>query len=82
MVLAEYSDASYLSKTNAQSQTRGHFSMSNNHPYPPNNGALLAIAQIIKAVVSSSTDAEIGALYINSREAISTRQSLKKMGHP
>ena len=32
--------------------------------------------------MSSAAEAEIGALYINSREAIPTRHTLKEVGHP
>ncbi len=65
MVLAGHSNASYLSETNARSQAGGHFFMSNNDALPPNNDAVLTIAQIIKAVTLSAAEAEIGALYIN-----------------
>jgi hypothetical protein len=65
IVLAGHSDAYYLSETNARSQAGGHFFMSNNDALPPNNGAVLTIAKIIKAVMSSAAEAEIGALYIN-----------------
>ena len=40
--------------------------MSDNAEDPSNNGAVLNIAQIIKSVVSSATEAKIGALFINS----------------
>ncbi len=60
----------------------GHFFMSNNTAKPPNNGAILTIAQIIKAVMSSAVEAEVGALYISCREAIPTRHTLKFLGHP
>ena len=53
MVLAVHSDGSYLSKSNARSRDGGHFFMSNNSADPPNNGAVLSVAQIIKAVMSS-----------------------------
>ncbi len=65
MVLAGHSNASYLSETNARSQAEGYFFMSNNDTLPPNNGAVLPIAQIIKAVMLPAAEAEIGALYIN-----------------
>ena len=55
--------------------------MSNNSPIPANNGAVVTISQIIKAVMSSAAEAELGALSINCREAIPTRNSLKAMGH-
>ena len=56
--------------------------MSNNTDVPPNNGAVLNVAQIIKAVMSSAAEAEIGALFINAREAIPARTTLEEMGHP
>ncbi len=61
MVLAGHSNASYLSDTNACSRAGEHFFMSNNNAIPSNNGAILTILQIIKAVMSSVAEAEIGA---------------------
>jgi hypothetical protein len=56
--------------------------MSNNTAKPLNNGTILTIAQIIKAVMSLVAEAEVGLLYINCREAIPARHTLKFMGHP
>jgi hypothetical protein len=81
MVLAGHSNASYLSETNACSQAEGHLFMSNNNALPPNNGAVLTIAQIIKAVMSSVAEAELGALYINCQEAIPACHTLEYLGH-
>ena len=81
MVLAIHSDASYLSESKARSRAGGHFFMSNNTEFPANNGAVLTIAQIIKAVMSSAAEAEIGAMFVNAREAIPTRRSLEELGH-
>jgi hypothetical protein len=66
----DHSDASYLLETNARTRAGGHFFMSNNDAIPSNNGAILTISQIIKAVMSSVAEADFGALYINYREAI------------
>ncbi len=82
MVLAGHSNASYLSESKARSQAGGHFFMSNNTAKPPNNGAILTISQIIKAVMSLAAEAEVGALYINCRETIPSCHTLKFMGHP
>eukprot|EP00804_Cyclotella_cryptica_P020437 CCRYP_014425-RA/>CCRYP_014425-RA protein AED:0.04 eAED:0.02 QI:0/0/0/1/1/1/2/0/1218 len=60
----------------------GHFFLSENDHYPNNNGAVLTIAQIIKTVMSSAAEAELGALYINAREVIPLRHLLLEMGHP
>ena len=54
--------------------------MSENEEYPNNNRAVLTIAQIIKAIMSSATEANLGALYINSREAIPQRNPSKRDG--
>jgi hypothetical protein len=40
------------------------------------------IATIIKAVMSSAAEAELGALFINAKEAVYIRQILEKMDHP
>ena len=82
MILAVHSDASYLSETKARSRAGGHFFLSENEEYPANNGAVLTIAQIIKVVMSSAAEAELGALYINSRETVPQRHLLEEMGHP
>ena len=54
--------------------------MSKDDAIPANNGAILTVSQIIKAVMSSSAEAELGALFINCREAIPARQALEIMG--
>jgi hypothetical protein len=82
MVLVGHSNASYLSKSKVCSQTGGHFFMSNNTAKPPNNGTILTITQIIKAVMSLVAETEVGALYIKCREVIPACHTLEFMGHP
>ncbi len=82
MTLAVHSNAGYLNERGARSRAGGHFFLSHDVPNPPNNGAILNIAQIIKAVMSSAAEAELGALFINAKEAVNIRQILAKMGHP
>ena len=82
MKLAAHSDASYLSEPKARSRAGGHFFLSNGADIPPNNGAILNIAHIIKHVMSSATEAELAALYIMAREAVYIRIILEEMGHP
>ena len=81
MILAVHSDASYLSKPKARSWAGGHFFLSSDTPIPPNNGAVLNIAHIIKHVMSSATEAELAGLYIMAREAVYIRIILEEMGH-
>jgi hypothetical protein len=82
MVLAGHSDAGYLNESNARSRAGGHHFLSENVQYPPNNGAILNVAEIIKSVMSSAAEAELGALYINARKAVEMRTILHEMGHP
>ncbi len=58
IVLADHSNASYLSETNARSGAGGHFFMSNDDAIPSNNRAILTISQIIKAVMSFAAEAK------------------------
>ena len=81
MVRIIHSNASYLSELKARSRAGGHFFMSSDVTNPRNNGAVLNIAQLIKPVMSSAAEAELGALYINVREAVPVHQLLTEMGH-
>ena len=82
MVLAVHSNASYLSEPKACSRAGGHMFMSSNDEIPQNNGAILNILQIIRAVMSSAAEAELGALFINAKTAVSMRHTLVELGHP
>ena len=55
--------------------------MSDDSAVLPNNGSVLTITQIIKAVMSSAAEAELGSIFINCREAIPARHALETMGH-
>jgi len=81
MVLVVHSDTSYLSEPKACSRAGGHFFLSSDCEVPADNGAVLNLAQLIKAVMSSAAEAELGALYINAREAVPQRITLTEMGH-
>ena len=49
---------------------------------PPNNCTVLNIALIIKAVMTLAAEAEIRAIFINTRESVPQKMTLVKMGHP
>ena len=40
------------------------------------------VSQIIKAVMSSAAEAELGALFINYKLAVPARKTLEELGHP
>eukprot|EP00957_Ditylum_brightwellii_P066938 5080600-Ditylum_brightwellii.AAC.2 len=90
MVLHVHSDVSYLSKTEARSRPGGKFFVSeklNSYTKPPsqlpkNNGAVHTECTKIRTVMVSAAEAEVGALFINSKAAVGLRIALKEMGHP
>jgi hypothetical protein len=86
MILAIESDASYLSVTKARSRAAGYFFLTNKRttntdPYTP-NGAVHVLCQIMREVLSSAAEAELGALFHNGKEACPLRIALIEMGHP
>jgi hypothetical protein len=83
MILKVHSDASYLSESKARSRAAGHFYMGNKEdPTDTRNGSILAFTQIMKSVMSSASEAEIGALFENCKRATILRTTLEEMGHP
>ena len=56
--------------------------MSSNTAIPANNGAVLNISQILKVVLASAAEAEMGGLFINAKHAVPQRHLLEEMGHP
>ena len=81
--LAVHSDASYLTEPKSRSRTAGHFYMTDGAEEEDlANSPGHNIAQVIRNVMTLADDAKIGALFVNSRFAIPTRQLLEEMGHP
>ncbi len=73
MILNIHSDASYLSEAKAQSRACGHFFMG----WAPTdgdsiklNGAFFTLCTILRFVVASAAEAELGALFLNCKEGI------------
>ena len=82
MRTAVHSDAYDLSEPKACSRAGRHFFLASDVPIPANNGGVLNTANLIKKVMFSATEAEMGAIFINTREAIPARESLIEMGYP
>jgi hypothetical protein len=53
-----------------------------NVPPPPKNGNILVPCTIIKVVVFSAAESELGAFFFNSKEAAALRTTMNDMGHP
>jgi S-methylmethionine-dependent homocysteine/selenocysteine methylase len=74
MVVSTHSGASNFLESKARRRAGGHLFMSNDATISLNNGAVITVSQTIKAVISSAADAELEALFVNCREAISARR--------
>jgi hypothetical protein len=84
MQLKIHSDASYLSEPKAKSIIGGYFYLgckTNACMKPLSNGHLLCQTTVLKHVVSSVAEAELGALFVKAKEGTVTRTTLSDMGH-
>jgi hypothetical protein len=85
MMLHIHSDASYLTASKARSRLGGHFFLTNerrgNQPLL-HNGAILTTAGIIRNVVASAAESEMGSVFINAQNAMPIRTTLTEMHHP
>ena len=80
MFLAAHSDAGFNNNSKAQRSAGDHIFLSEERKIPQWNGAVLTIAQIIKFVILSAVEAELGALYITYKEMIPVHQALIILG--
>jgi hypothetical protein len=85
MILNVHSDASYLSAPRARSRAAGYFFLGS-MPIDGQpiflNGAIQVICTILKFVAASAAEAELGALFLNAKEAKIIRLTLQELGHP
>jgi hypothetical protein len=68
MILHIHSDASYLSVTNARIRIGGLFFFGNKSPEQDTlSGSIVNIASVIKNVVASASESEVGACFHNAQ---------------
>ena len=87
MVLHMHIDASYLSEVEIRSRASGYFFLSNNtsspsSPTPHINGIIHVYSTIIKNVLASAVKAELCALFLDAKEAVTIHTILNELGHP
>jgi hypothetical protein len=74
MVLHIHSNASYLSVSNARSHLGGLFFLGNKYPEQDAlNGSILDVAAVIKNVVASAAESEVGACFHNAQSGAPLR---------
>jgi hypothetical protein len=82
MILHIHSDASYLSVSNARSRLGGLFFLGNKSPEQDTlNGSILNVAAVIKNVVASAAESEVGACFHNAQSGAPLRVTLTELGH-
>jgi hypothetical protein len=82
MILHIRSNASYLSVSNARSRLRGLFFLGNKSPEQDTlNGSILNVASVIKNVVASTAESEVGACFHNAQSGAPLRVTLTELGH-
>ena len=85
MILHIHSDGSYLSVPKAQNRAGGYFFLSYNTMDTakcPHNGPIYVLSRILKNVMGSAAEVEIGLTYVCAQEGLPIRQMLLDMGHP
>ena len=81
MILNCHSDAAYLVAPESRSRAGG-FHFLGDKDRKQFNGPVLVLAKIIKHVMSSAAEVEVGAMFLNVRQATPIRKCLENMGHP
>ena len=82
MVLGGHVYAAYLNVSKARSRAGAHIILTEDVPVHAHNGPVLTIANIIRNVMSSAAEAELGGPVLIFKEMIPLRQSLVEMGWP
>ena len=67
MVLTAHSDAGFNNESKGRSWAGAHIFLSEDDSKPKWNGPILTIAQIIKFVMTSAAEAELGALFVTAK---------------
>jgi hypothetical protein len=82
MILHIHNDASYLSVSNAQSRLEGLFFLGNKTPeHDTFNGSILNVTVVIKNVVASAAESEVGTCFHNAQSGAPLRVTLTHLGH-
>jgi hypothetical protein len=77
MILHIHSDASYLSVSHARIRLGGLFFLGNKPPeHDKVNGSILNVASVIKNVVTSAAESEVGAFFHNAQSGAPLRVTL------
>ena len=82
MILCAHSDAGFHNENKGRSRAGAHIFLSENDAIPIWNGPVLTLAKIIKFVMPSASEAELGAMFITAQEMVVMRKTLQEMKWP
>jgi hypothetical protein len=88
MCLWIHGDASYLSESEARSRAGAFFFLSDNpskvaaNSMPAINGPIHVLSSIMKNVMASAAEAEVGASFMAAQDGCPIRVILEELGHP
>ena len=73
MALCAHSDAGFHNDSKGRNRSGAHIFLSENDVMPWWNGPALTLAKIIKFIMSSASEAELGAMFITAQEMVAMR---------
>ena len=82
MVLCAHSDAGFQNESKGRSRSGDHIFLSKNDDINRWNGSVLTLDKIIKFVMSSASEAELGVLFITAQEMVAMINTLEEMKWP
>ena len=82
MFLCAHSDAGFHNESKGRSRAGAQIFLSENYAMPRWNGPVLTLAKIIKFVMSSASESELGAMFITAQEMVAMRKKLQEMKWP
>ena len=80
MILCAHFNAGFHNESRGRIRAGAHIFLEEDDPIPKWNGPVLTIAQIIKFVMASASEAELGAMFITAQAMVSQRNTLEEMG--
>ena len=80
MILCAHSDDGFQSGIRGRSRAGEHIFFSEDDPVPKWNVPVLTIAQTIKFVMASASEAELGAMFITEQAMVSKCNTLEEIG--
>ena len=80
IILYAHSDAGFHNESRGRSRAGAHIFLAEVEPISKWNGPVLTIAQIMKFVMASASEAELGAMFITAQAMVLKRNDLEEMG--